>query len=261
MNLPSLPVALLLIPFLFALSCGAAGSVAPVPLSTRETLAPVVPIAPAVTPPFATATPWPTFTPHPTPTWSYDFSVPTLAPPGFIGPRPTPVQVAPTPTPAPTPSGPLPTVSLDGFDVSGVLATPTPAYVQRRLPGLDVTLRRQTVFMSHLAQEPALFPAPRTVFYTRTARYIGWWVDFEYSNVDPAFEMTGLMRLLNVTSGELVMYQESFVLTHGRGLFLMLGDSVPGRLWFPGHYRFEAWDNRDRVMVHYDFEVRSGLLQ
>ena len=232
----------------------------PDPLPTRTALEALVPVAGAVTPEFATATPWPTFTPLPTVTPSYDALLPTIAPSQLSLAQPTPVLLPPPATPRPTPSGPLPTASLGSFDVASVLATPTPALVQRNLHGLDITLDRQTVFMSHIRQTPDAFPPSRTVFYTRTARYIGWWVDFDYSGASDDFEMAGLLRLLNVTTGELVMYQEPFVLRHGHGLFILLGDEVPGKLWFPGRYRFEAWDNRDRVMVHYDFEVRSGLL-
>lgn len=232
----------------------------PEPLPTRIALEAMVPVGARVTPEFATATPWPTFTPLPTATPSYTSILPMLEFPPRMSAQPTPVARPPTPTPAPTLSGPLPTPVIESFNLASALATPTPALVQRNVHGLDLTLARQSVFMSHVERPPDLFPSPRTVFYTRTARYIGWWVDFDYTASSDDFEMAGLLRLLNVTTGELVMYQEPFVLQHGHGLFIMLGDSVPGRLWFPGRYRFEAWDNRDRVMVHYDFEVRSGLL-
>ena len=243
---------------LLVLACGGPSADPP---PTLHPLATVVPVAPVATPSgFQTATPWPTFTPLPPDRSRFDITIPPILPTDAPRPEATPLMVAPSALPSPTPSGPLPSPDVSGLQPDRYLATPTRPFVQYEVPGLDMTVRRQTVFMTHYPEPPSFFPTPASIFYTRTARFIGWWVDFDYDDVDPDFEMEGVMRLVKLTNGELVMHQEPYRLTHGRGLFLMLGDEVPGTLWFPGFYRFEAWDNRDRVMVHYDFEVRSGVV-
>ena len=240
------------------MSCSSAAG----PPPTLSPLPDLVPVQPASTrAPFHTATPWPTFTPVPADPDRFRITVPTLLPTDAPRPAPTPLMDPVTAIPTPTVWRVLPTPDPQSFDFGSLVATPVRPAIQRDVPGLDLVVSRQTVFMSHYAEPPSFFPRPSTVFYTRTARYIGWWVEFDYSDVDPDFELHGTMRILNLNNGELVMHHEPVVLRHGHGLFLMLGDSVPGRLWFPGKYRFEAWDNRDRVMVHYDFEVRSGFVQ
>lgn len=223
-----------------------------------------VPVGSMPEPSFATATPHPTFTPlPPRPQAVYTLPFPTrepaLAAPTAepdLGPTLVPHIELATPTPQPTL---LPQPTLVGIDTADLFATPTPSPLQYYVPDSDLLLKRQTVFMSYYAEPPSFWPRPSAVFYTRTARHIGWWVEFDYADASEDFEMRGLLRLLNVTNGEHVIYQTPYDLTYGRDLFIMLGDDVPGTLWFPGLYRFEAWDNRDRVAVHYDFEVRSGM--
>ena len=251
----TLPAALLTVSVVVGcLGCGVGVSEPPATLTPIEAMVPVVLPDPT---PYRTATPWPTFTPEPTPFRYFEISVPTAVPLSTPIPLPTAViEVRPTPTRVAT----LPQPEYDRVDVTSILATPTLPIIQYQVPDLDLKLERQTVFMSHYAEPPDFFPPPARIFYTRTARYIGWWVDFDYAEVPADFEMSGLLRVLNVTNGELVMHQEPYQIGHGDGLFLMLGDAVPGKVWFPGLYRFEAWDNRDRVMVYYDFELRSGQL-
>ena len=265
----------LMLPGLVALGCAGGvgmadgGSTPPPVWSPPVTVAPVtVPVAtrPAFTA-FATATPFPTFTPEPT-------RGPAPLPSGVVVSLPTPQQ---TPTPISTPAtgmgstplpGPkptatprvLPTVDVTALDVGSFTATPTPAAYQLVIPDTDVRVARQTVFMSHYPKMPDFWPTPSNVFYARTARFIGWRVELDYTDVDDDFEMTGLMRWLNVSAGEHVIYQEPYTISKGLNLEFLMGQPVPG-FWSPGRYRLELWDNRDRVAVYYDFEVRSGVTQ
>lgn len=212
---------------------------------------------------FATATPFPTFTPEPT-------RRPAPLPSGVVVGLPTAV---PTPTPVPTSMLPeestptlmptatpriLPTVDIRALDVGSFTATPTPAAYQLVIPDTDVKVARQTVFMSHYPEMPDFWPTPSNVFYTRTARFIGWRVELDYTDVGEDFEMTGLMRWLNVSTGEHVIYQEPYTISKDVNPVFLMGQAVPG-FWSPGRYRLELWDNRDRVAVYYDFEVRSGV--
>ena len=178
---------------------------------------------------------------------------------------------APTPTAKPTRAFGnelLPTVSPGDVRLLGIAsavqATPTPVYHQVSIPGTDVKLRRQTVFMSQVGTVPPGWPVTENVFYERTARHIGWLVDLDYTAEDPEFEMRGLMRWLNVTGGtEHVIYQQEYVMdadSAGNALFFMLGKDVPG-FWYAGDYRLELWDNRDRLAVYYEFKVKSGVLR
>ena len=263
----------LALPMLAALSCGGgvgmadAGPAATPAWSPPVTVAPVT--VPVVTRPavvtFATATPFPTFTPEPT-------RQPAPLPSGVVvalptaAPMPTPVPTAALPaggTPAPMPTATpriLPTVDVQALDVGSFTATPTPAAYQLVIPDTDVKVARQTVFMSHYAEMPDFWPTPGNVFYTRTARFIGWRVELDYTDVGDDFEMTGLMRWLNVSTGEHVIYQEPYTVSKGVNPVFLMGQAVPG-FWSPGRYRLELWDNRDRVAVYYDFEVRSGVTQ
>ena len=179
--------------------------------------------------------------------------------------RKTLPTAAPSPTPPPSP---LATVGptderLIGLS-SAVLATPTPLPFQVRVPGTDVRLRRQAVFMSQVTQVPGFWPVSENVFYERTARHIGWMVDLDYTHEDSDFEMTGLMRWLNVTGGaEHVIFQQEYTLdadAAGNALFFMMGNDAPG-FWNAGDYRLELWDNRDRLAVFYEFTVKSGVVR
>lgn len=162
----------------------------------------------------------------------------------------------------------LPTVSPGDVRLLGIAsavqATPTPVYHQVSIPGTDVKLRRQTVFMSQVGTVPPGWPVTENVFYERTARHIGWLVDLDYTAENAEFEMRGLMRWLNVTGGtEHVIYQQEYVMdadSAGSTLFFMLGKDVPG-FWYAGDYRLELWDNRDRLAVYYEFKVKSGVLR
>ena len=148
--------------------------------------------------------------------------------------------------------------------VDELMSTPTPQSYQIRVPDTDVLVHRQTLFMSQLPRPPDFWPAAESVFYERTARYIGWMVDLNYSEADPEFELRGLMRWLSVTGGlEHVIYQEEYAMDAdhpGHVLFFMMGNDQPG-FWNPGDYRVELWDNRDRVAVRFDFTVKSGLVR
>lgn len=220
----------------------------------------VVPVATAAPPSsFATATPWPTFTPMPT--WEpvvLPTGVAVVFPPEEPAMTPSPAEF---PTLAPTPTvAVLPTVDATGLDTEEFVATPTPEPFQLRIPDTDVKVVRQTVFMSHYPEGPDFWPPPSSVFYARTARFIGWRVMLDYADAPDGFEMQGLMRWLNVSTGEHVIYQEPYQMVKGQDLIFMMGKPVPG-FWTPGRYRLELWDNRDRVAVYYDFQVRSGVTQ
>ena len=167
-------------------------------------------------------------------------------------------------TPSPAPAGALlPTIGPGDVRLLGLpsaaQATPTPVFHQVRIPGTDVNLRRQTLFMSQVSRVPAGWPSTENVFYERTARHIGWMVDLDYASEEPEFEMRGLMRWLNVTGGsEHVIYQEEYVMdadSAGNALFFMLGKDLPG-FWYAGDYRLELWDNRDRLAVYQEFKVK-----
>ena len=234
-----------------------AGSDAP---AAGAALAAVATVATAE--PYATLTPWPTFTPLPTP--SSVLPTPTLP---QASARAAATEAA-TPAPIPTPT-PLPTVALAEVNVVApdLLATPTPTPLQLVIPDTDVVISRQTLFMSQVGQPPDFWPRSQTEFYTRTARYIGWFIELDYSNADPGFRMAGLLRWLNVTTGrEHVIFQRPYVMdaaqvlegNQGETLFFMMGKDVPG-FWTPGIYRVELWDNRDRVVARYRFSVLSGV--
>lgn len=210
---------------------------------------------------FVTATPWPTFTPAPAPRADL---LPVVAPVAATTRQPA-VSAPPTATALPTPVATttpavLPTVDVSSLDPAGFLATPTPLPFQIEIPGTDVRVGRQTVFMSQYLEGPDFWPTPAAVFYARTARFIGWRVLLDFSDAPDDFTMTGLMRWLNVSSGEHVIHQEPYTIERGGDLIFMMGQPVPG-FWAPGRYRVELWDNRDRVAVYYDFEVRSGVMQ
>ena len=230
---------------------GTAGDSVPDDLATASALVSVAEIGTVV--PYVTLTPWPTFTPVPTATRPYV--------------RPTLPQAqsrdAPEPTPEPTLTPALlPTVVPVDVRVNApdILATPTRAPLQLVIPDTDIGINRQTLFVSQVARPPEFWPKSQTEFYTRTARYIGWFVNLDYSWVDPDFKMDGTLRWLNVTTGgEHVIFQRPFVIDASLGdtLFFMTGKDEPG-FWSPGRYRVELWDNRDRVIVRYDFSVLSG---
>ena len=176
----------------------------------------------------------------------------------MVEPTAEPTAVAEAPTL-------LPAVALVGleFEVPDLLATPTRPPLQLMVPGTDVRIVRQTMFMSVVARLPEFLPKSQTEFYTRTARFIGWFVVLDYSVVGESFEMEGMLRWLNMSTGkEHVIFQRPFVMraADGNTLFFMTGRGEPG-FWTPGKYRAELWDNRDRVIVRYDFEVRSGSVR
>ena len=200
----------------------------------------------------------------PTPVWLGQMPATQPPPPtvAFLA-TPTPTPVPPTPTPE-LPVA-LPTVSAVDARLLGMaddaLATPTPAPYLGKVAGTDIVVRRQTVFLSQVSRPPDFWPNSENVFYQRTARHIGWMIDLDYSAEDPDFEMTGLVRWLNVTSGEHVIYQQPYVMDadhEGNALLFMLGKDAPG-FWHAGRYRLELWDNRDRVVAHYDFTVKLGV--
>ena len=231
----------------------------PAPVAPAPSTRIVVPVATAAAPAsFATATPWPTFTPMPT--WE-----PVVLPTGVavVSPPESTVTSSPaaTPTVGPTPTvAVLPTVDASQLDTESFVATPTPEPFQLRIPDTDVAVVRQTVFMSHYPEGPDFWPPPSSVFYARTARFIGWRVMLDYSDTPDDFKMVGLMRWLNVSTGEHVIHQEPYTMAKGQDLIFMMGKRVPG-FWTPGRYRLDLWDNRDRVAVYYDFQVRSGVTQ
>ena len=210
---------------------------------------------------FVTAMPWPTFTPVPAPRADL---LPVVAPIVAATPLPTvAVSAPPTATPFPTPVATttpavLPTVDVSSLSPARFLATPTPLPFQLSITGTDVRVARQTVFMSQYLEGPDFWPTPAAVFYARTARFIGWRVLLDFTDAPDDFTMTGLMRWLNISNGEHVIHQEPYTIEPGRDLIFMMGQPVPG-FWAPGRYRVELWDNRDRVAVYYDFEVRSGV--
>ena len=230
----------------------------PAALATAVVVVPVAPVGTVA--PYSSPTPWPTFTPLPTATVAKP--TPTL-PPASVSSTPT-AEPAGTTTPSPT-ATPLPTVAA--VDVNAVvpdlLATPTPQPLQLAVPDTDVKINRQTLFMSQAAEAPKFWPRSQTVLYTRTARFVGWMIDLDYSAVEPDFKMEGMLRWLNLSSGsEHVIFQRPYVMDPSTGsvLFFMTGREEPG-FWHPGSYRVELWDNRDRVVVRYDFNVLSGVLE
>ena len=233
---------------------GTASDSVPDDLATASALVSVAEIGTVV--PYVTLTPWPTFTPIPTATRPYVRPTLPQAQSRDL------LELTPEPTLTPSPTVPLPTVvPVDVRAIApDILATPTRAPFQLLVPDTDIAINRQTLFVSQVSRPPEFWPKSQTEFYTRTARYIGWFVNLDYSWVDPDFKMDGTLRWLNVTTGgEHVIFQRPFVIDASLGdtLFFMTGKSEPG-FWSPGRYRVELWDNRDRVIVRYDFSVLSG---
>ena len=226
--------------------------------ATSIALVPIATISP--TERYMTATPWPTFTPVASATRvlrrsAFESSV-SREEKGVV------VPVSPTLLPTSVPI-PLPTISPTRIlDIEEFIATPTPAPLQLVVPDTDVQIQRQSVFMSQFAGPPGFWPRSDNVFYTRTARYIGWYIKLDYSDVGDDFSMDGLVRWLNMSSGdEHVILQEHYSMDASLGdtLFFMIGNDEPG-FWFPGKYRVELWDNRDRVVVYFEFIVKSGTV-
>lgn len=177
---------------------------------------------------------------------------------------PVPTTAASPVTPALTP---LPTIGAGDPRLPGaatqLVATPTPEPFQIRIPGTEVKLARQTLFMSQVSRPPDFWPYPQTVFYQRTARHICWLIELDYTAVAEDFSMAGVMRWLNVTGGkEHLILEQQYDLDAaalGNTLFFIIGNDAPG-FWHPGEYRVELLDNRGRLAAFYEFRVKSGVL-
>ena len=207
--------------------------------------------------PFPTATAWPTFTPGPT-----------------VTPRITPL---PTATAVPTPVQPLPRVALPTdtpmpvATVAAMMGKPTPTVSVLPTPygrvwGTDVYLERQSLYASQFGGVADYIvsggfknlPEPMTEM-ARTTRYVMWIVVFDVDDAPEGFEMRGVERWLDVTHGAddpLVMFQREYRVAKDRWVVSSgLGDDLPG-FWQPGEYRVELWDDRDEVLVSWQFKVR-----
>ena len=201
----------------------------------------------------STATPWPTFTP-----------VPTLTP----VPAPAPTQ---TPLPTATlwpirPSG-LAGLTLPPGDVALTPGAPgVPPTPYGKLPDAWVFLDKQalTAFWGGplpeylQARQWDRLPAPVELVSTDT-RYMLWVVVFDFRQAEPDYEMRGYVRWLNLLpdADPLVMFESPMTVSSASPFFFHgLGGDEPG-LWSPGLYRVEFLDDRHRVVVDADFEVRS----
>ena len=206
--------------------------------------------------PFPTGTPWPTFTPGPTAT-------PTITPVPTATMVPTPAQalprvVLPTVTPLPT----LTVVAAMAQPTVTMRVLPTP---YGRVWGTDAYLERQTLYASQVGGVPEYIVAgdfknlPESMSrIARTTRYVTWIVVFNVDAASDDFKMRGVERWLDVTHSyqePLVMFQREYVV--GKNQWVVssgLGDNLPG-FWQPGEYRVELWDDRDEVLVSWQFKV------
>ena len=212
--------------------------------------------------PAPTATLYPTFTPVPTPE-------PTAAPVGAVAAESVrenaPVEGSTTgPGRVIVPSGDV----EGGDDVSDgpggdggerlAVPTPTPASFGW-IDGTDLRVRDHTLFMMRTSELPDFWPDGRRVFFSRTARYLVWMVDFDLGDVDSPedADLPGLMRWLWVDGEtEQVVRQQPFRLEGPNTLLVfMLGAPVPG-YWRQGSYQVELWDHLDRPFIDWEFEVR-----
>ena len=102
-----------------------------------------------------------------------------------------------------------------------------------------------------------MLPEPTKVI-GRNTRFVMWIVWFDTSEAPDVFQMPGVLRWLDMTNrGEpLLMFQKAVKIQKNEPGFLEgLGQELPG-FWKPGFYRVELWDDRNQVIVSWDFEVR-----
>ena len=212
-----------------------------------------------------TPTPWPTFTPFPT-----DTPEPTLTPTAVPLFKPTaelPRVATPTPVLPPTVG---PTVLAAVATIVASEPTPTPVVLPTlvgRVWGTDVFVKGHSLFPMQTSRLPESLiernfeplPESRKVI-PKTARYVVWLVLFDVEDAPDGFRMEGVMRWLDLKYGPSVephvLFQKKWSVDRDRWAYMTgLGQELPG-LWTRGKYRVELWDDRDQVLLSWDFEVK-----
>ncbi len=267
-----------------AAGCGSGNPTsAEAPLSLAELNSPEhTPVVTVIRPP--TATPWPTFTPVPAATST---AVPAVAVDAAATATAAAVDAAPVfAEPAPAEAdvywgigtvGPPdvgvngnanPDAAMAGPDVAveveaDLVPTPTPygmlyrggvKFVRQSLFPVQEDIQPTFILERNWDDMPGSYD-----FVLSGTHHVYWVVIFDVGEAPPDFEFPGVVRWVDITPGfqQLVMHQTPVLISREQFFFLAgVGDEF-GQVWSrPGRYRVEFLDDRNYLVLDWEFEVR-----